>query len=84
MAQFGRNTNGDTVQAFPLNGQTKEITATDVSCADLDVIRLLDDGSITVNMRDGSTVVVNAAAGEDFALTEDCISFSSTGSVRVA
>ena len=85
MAQFGRNSNGDTIQAFPINNETREIlAATDVSCTNLDTVRSMTQNTITVVMRTGSDVVIVAEIGEDFAFTQDCISFSATGTVRVA
>ena len=84
MGTFARNNNGDTIQAFPINEHTEEGTFTDKSVTNLDTIRLLIDGNLTFAMRSGASIVVAGLVGEDFAITEDVISFTSTAAVRVA
>ncbi len=84
MGIFARNNNGDTIQAFPINEHTEEGTFTNKSASEIDTIRAIGSGALTFNMRSGATIIVNAETGEDFAMTEDVISFSSTANVRVA
>ena len=84
MGIFARNNNGDTIQAFPINLQTETGIFTNKSASNIDTIRALIDGDINFTMRDTTVITVSALVGEDFALTEDVISFTSAGSVRVA
>jgi len=84
MGLFARNNNGDTIQAFPINEHTEEGTFTNKSATNVDTVRVIGEGALTFNMRSGATIVVDAQVGEDFAMTEDVISFSSVAKVRIA
>jgi len=84
MGIFARNNNGDTIQAFPINAQTEEGIFTDKKSLDIDTIRVLEDSLITFLMRDNSTIIVTGLIGEDFAVTEDVISFTTSANVRIA
>jgi len=84
MGIFARNNNGDTIQAFPINEHTEEGTFTDKSVTNIDTIRLMDDSNLVFTMRSGATIAVAGVIGEDFAITEDVISFTSTANVRIA
>ena len=84
MGIFARNNNGDTIQAFPINENTEEGIFTNKSTANIDTVRILNDGTLTFEMRSGATLAFTVQIGEDFAMTEDVLSFTSTASVRVA
>ena len=85
MARFAQDTHGQTIMAFPINETTQELsTASNVKTGDIDTIHCMDDNVLSFLMRSGKTVTINATAGEDFGISEDVVSFSSTASVRVA
>ena len=84
MGKFSRNSNGDTIQASPVNEYTEEGIFTDKSALNIDTIRALATGTITFQMRSGKTIILSANEGEDFSPTEDVISFSTSANVRIA
>jgi len=84
MGKFCTVTGGQVVQAFPINEHTEEGIFTEKSTANIDTIRLLIDGNLTFAMRSGASIVVAGIIGEDFAVTEDVLSFTSTANVRIA
>jgi len=84
MGKFCTVTGGTTLQVMPINENTEEGIFTDKSASNIDTLRVLADGQISFTMRSGSNIVINALAGEDFGLSEDVISFTSTINVRIA
>ena len=83
MGKFATITGGVTLQVAPINENTEENTFTDKSASNIDTIKAIVNCVLTFKMRSGNDITINAFAGEDFGLSEDVISFTSDGLVRI-
>ena len=83
MGKFCTITGSTTLQAMPINEHTEEGLFTDKAALNIDTFRVLADGAITFQMRSGASISIDAKTGEDFVLSEDVISFTTSNLVRL-
>ncbi len=73
----------DSVQAFPIGLNTFQGIATDEHCRSRSVLHSIVDGDVTFTFTDDTTLIINTISGQDFGITRDVKSITSTASVLI-
>ena len=79
-----KKNSGEAIQALPITASTYVGTPTAFNPKGYDVVHCNADGSVTFDFGNSGTVVVNASAGQDFAIGEGCVSITATAEVIIS
>jgi len=71
------------VQAFPISFLTKRGTLSNEDCRNRSVLHIVDDCTVIFTLQDDSTLSLDVLAGQDFGLTRDVKSLTSTSEVVI-
>ena len=77
---------GEIIQAFPVHGNTMVFSGgvTGFETRDYNIIHCNADCTLTFRFGTANSVVVDAAAGSDWAIGNSCTSIDATGAVIIS
>ncbi len=75
---------GQIIQAFPIQSNTYVGTASGLDVEGFDIVHCNEDNTLTFEFGVEGTVVVNATAGQDFAIANNCKYLTSSAEVIVS
>jgi len=78
-----KKNSGEIIQAFPITSSTYVGTPTSFDPRGYDIVHCNADAELTFNFGAGS-VVINALAGQDFAIGEGCVGITATAEVVIS